>query len=116
MPLYTYRCSICSQIQEVIKSMSDYSVPVHCSKSMVRDYHADLISNTGHDYNKPIHSDSLAITPSQIVEHKQLFPDIKIDNQCRPVFENYQQHDSYLKKTGFVKMPKTVKNRGVRIA
>ena len=58
----------------------------------------------GYGYAKPVHATSLGINPSQIEEHKQLYPDIKLDSECRPVFENFRQQDAYLKKTGFDKL------------
>lgn len=67
-------------------------------------------------YGETKYSDSLAISPTQVGEHKRLFPDIKIDDQCRPGFDSFRQHDNYLKKCGFVKQPQKIKKRGKRIA
>ena len=118
MPRYTFKCSVCNVTIEVIRPMKEASNPWFCScgRRMTRDYAADHINAGNKDYAKPIHSDSLAITPGQVAEHQRLFPDIAIDSDCRPVFDNYQQHDSYLKKTGFVKNKKKTKFRGRRIA
>lgn len=63
-------------------------------------------------YFKPLHSDSLAINPCQAEEHRRLFPDIGLDSECRPIFENYKQHDDYLKQTGFVKQKQHIKRKG----
>lgn len=70
----------------------------------------------GGDYKTPIHSDSLAINPSQVTEHRKLFPNIEIDKQCRPVFNNYAQHKKYLNATGFVKLRQKIKPKGERVA
>jgi hypothetical protein len=67
------------------------------------------------EYTTPLHSDSLAITPGQVAEHKQLFPNIEIDNECRPVFHNYTEHDNYLKATGFVKKSQRIRAKGKNI-
>ena len=64
------------------------------------------------NYKHPVHSDSLAISPSQRAEHEKMFPDIELDKQCRPIFDNFQRHEAYLKKTGFVKSPKKTKTLG----
>jgi len=83
-----------------------------CESTMDRDYQADLVNVGNVDYAKPIHSDSLAISPDQVAEHQRLFPDVKIDSECRPILENYKQHDAYLEKTGFIKHPQKQKKRG----
>lgn len=87
-----------------------------CNVKMDRDFQADLPFASGGDYNKPIHSDALAISPTQRAEHERLFPDIKLDEQCRPTFSNYITHDKYLKKTGFRKERQKTKPRGKKIA
>jgi hypothetical protein len=69
----------------------------------------------GKEYFHPLHSDSLAINPSQIAEHRALFPNIKIDTEGRPIFENFRQHDDYLNKCGFQKQEQRIKPKGVRI-
>ncbi|KKN79142.1 hypothetical protein LCGC14_0343300 [marine sediment metagenome] len=65
-------------------------------------------------YHKDIHSDALAIHSSQREEHERLYPDIKIDEKNRPVFDNFKKHDKYLDDTGHVKnrapnQPRTVR-------
>lgn len=68
------------------------------------------------NYKHPIHSDSLAIHSSQRAKHKRLFPNIELDKQNRPVFHKFVDHEAYLKKTGFVKMPQKIRAKGVRIS
>lgn len=68
----------------------------------------------GASYHKAIHSDALAIHPDQRKEHERQHPDIKIDEKCRPIFDNFKAHDKYLEDTGYVKnrapnKPRTVK-------
>jgi hypothetical protein len=84
---------------------------------MNRDFRADIPFASGGDYgSRAIHSDSLAINPSQRKEHEKLFPNIKLDNQCRPIFDNFQSHQKYLDKCNLVKERKKIKPKGVRIA
>ncbi len=69
----------------------------------------------GREYFHPLHSDSLAINPIQIAEHRALFPDVKIDGEGRPIFENFRQHDDYLETCGFHKQDQRIKPKGKRI-
>lgn len=87
-----------------------------CDIKMIRDYTADLVFASGGDYSKPIHSDSLAINPEQRAEHERRFPNIKLDNQHRPVFDNYPNHQDYLDKCNLVKERQKTKPKGRRIA
>ncbi len=64
------------------------------------------------NYSHPIHSDALAVTPDQRAEHERLFPEIRLDGQNRPIFDNYTRHEAYLKKTGFVKETQKIKPKG----
>jgi hypothetical protein len=88
-----------------------------CGFEMIRDFQADIPFASGGDYGaRAIHSDSLAIAPSQRAEHERLFPNIKIDAQHRPVFDNFSAHEKYLTKCNLVKERKKIKPRGKRIA
>lgn len=119
MPTYSFVCSECNDKQEVIRSMKDSDRPqlCICGADMNRDFTVDIPFASGGDYgSRAIHSDSLAINPDQRIEHEKLFPDIKLDSQCRPVFDNFSAHESYLKKCNLVKERKRVKPKGVIIA
>jgi len=87
-----------------------------CGTKMNRDLKTDLPFASGDYHHGAIHSDSLAISPDQRAEHLQKFPDIKLDNQNRPVFDNFQHHESYMKKCNIVKERKKIKPKGKRIA
>lgn len=69
----------------------------------------------GKEYFHPLHSDSLAINPSQIPEHRKLFPNVNVDSEGRPIFENFRQHDDYLETCGFQKQIQRLKPKGIRI-
>jgi len=111
MPIYTYGCSSCGKQEEVFHPMNKPKIPVCCGQEMGRNYRADLFIAAGRDYHRPIISDSLAISPEQISEHKRLFPDIQVTSEGQPIFENYKQHDNYLKATGFRKKPQRQRRR-----
>jgi len=106
MPTYTFVCPECKTKEEFIFSMNNIPDPVWClvcEVEMMRDFQADLPNAGNRDYHRPIVSDSLAISPEQISEHKKLFPDIQVTPEGQPVFDNFKQHDNYLKETGFRK-------------
>lgn len=56
-------------------------------------------------YGKPIHSDALAIHPSQREEHQRRYPDIKLDKQNRPILDKFTPHEKYLEARGIYKPP-----------
>lgn len=119
MPRYNFRCPRCDKQEEVIRPMADAEKPWRCpgcNVKMARDFQTDLPFASGGNYKKPIISDSLAVSANQVEEHRQLFPDVKILSDGRPVFENFQQHNSYLKKTGFYKKRQRTKPKAKRIA
>lgn len=119
MPRYNFRCPKCGKLEEVIRPMADAELPwrcLGCNVKMNRDFQVDLPFASNKDYKKPIHSDSLAISPDQRAEHEQLFPDIKLDKECRPIFDNFSAHDSYLKKIGCEKKRQRTKPKAKRIA
>uniref|UniRef100_A0A6M3KWA0 Uncharacterized protein n=1 Tax=viral metagenome TaxID=1070528 RepID=A0A6M3KWA0_9ZZZZ len=101
------------------RRMADRNDPFvcECKDGMMK---RDIASERPHvrrteDYSHPIHSDSLAISPSQVAEHKKMFPNIKLDSECRPIFDNYVEHDKYLKTCGFDKKEQRIKPKGKRI-
>ena len=109
MPTYCFRCPECETTGETRRPPEDYYKPFkcpNCRTEMVRDFRAEKVNSGNRDYSRPIISDSLAINPEQIPEHKRLFPDIEVTSQGQPVLDNYKKHDNYLKKCGFVKPPK----------
>lgn len=118
MPIYSVICPNCGTKDERMRAMKDAGKPcicVSCGSRMNRDFQVDIPFASG-DYKRAVHSNSLAIAPSQRAEHLKLFPNIKLDSQNRPVFDNFQNHQAYLNKCNLVKERKKVKPKGVRIA
>ncbi len=111
MPIHNF---ICDECNIVVHDTNTHGV--HKCPKCGGDMWWDLKVGGGMNYTAPVHSDSLAITPDQVAEHKKLFPNIEIDGQCRPIFDNYVDHEAYLKKTGFVKHTQKLKPKGIRIA
>lgn len=106
MPLYEYKCKHCGAKLDVFRPIVDCDKPwkCHCGKQMHRMFSFHAVSK-GNGYRRHIVSDSLAMNPSQIPEHKRLFPDIEVTPAGQPVFDNYKKHDEYLKKINMVKQP-----------
>ena len=118
MPLYNYKCGMCSSRSSDIRTMADrnnHTTCDNCGGTVERDCGTESPSIRGKDYHHPLHSDSLAINPCQIEEHRKLFPDVKIDSEGRPIFENYRQHDTYLEKCNVDKKTQRIKPKGRRI-
>jgi len=119
MPLYSFQCPKCGNKDERVRRMKNADKICNCLKcstKMNRDLKTDLPFASGDYHHSAIHSDSLAISPDQRAEHLQKFPNIKLDSQNRPVFDNFQNHQAYLDKCNIVKERKKIKPKGVRIA
>ena len=114
MPIYSYTCINCGKEDTVFKPLSQYDrteTCTMCGAVTYRDIAADAPRVHGKRYyEKPLHSDSLAIAKKQVAEHRRRWPDIEIDSEFRPVFTGFKQHDDYLKDTGFVKLPQKVRH------
>ncbi len=109
MPTYEYRCPKCSWVDEIVKSMSASNTVETCRQCrtvMERDYSAEVPTSNSDSHNaRPIHSDSLAIHPSQVGEHHRLYPDVPLDSACRPVLTSVKQREKYLEARGVAKVP-----------
>jgi putative FmdB family regulatory protein len=115
---YCFVCPDCGEEIEIVRPMSEAELPLQCrtcKQEMRRDYSAESVNAGDKEYFHPIHSDSLAIMPSQVEEHRKKFPDVPLDGQCRPVFTSYKQHDKYLEKTGFAKQRQRIRKKGRKI-
>jgi len=118
MPMYNYICDECGRTMRDVRPMKDRNkqTACECGHKMRRDWSGQQTNIGGDVYRKPIVSDSLAINPSQIQEHREMFPDVKVHPDGRPEFTSFRQHENYLKKTGFVKAPQRIRrSRGTRL-
>lgn len=107
MPLYSYKCEGCGITKEIFQQGMDPGIHMPicepCGRGMRRDFAADAPNIGGKDYVKPIVSDSLAMNPSQIAEHRQLFPNIEVTREGQPIFDNAKTHNDYLEARGLYK-------------
>ena len=110
MPIHNFICKACNISIQDTTTKGAHNCP-ECGEEMWCPFGGGI----GGHYDRPIHSDSLAINPCQVKEHREKFPNIDLDSQCRPVFDNYTDHEAYLKATGFVKPPQKIRNKGKRI-
>ncbi len=78
-----------------------------CGKDM--RWNLDGIGIAQGDYNHV--SESLAISPSQIAEHKAHFPNVDVLPDGRIHFTSVKQQSNYLEKTGFHKHPQKLKSK-----
>lgn len=108
MAVHRFVCS-CGKTLEDTTTKGIHACP-KCGEDMGLDCRVAIHGN----YQHPVHSDSLAISPNQIAEHKKLFPNIDLDNQCRPIFNNFTKHEAYLKKTGFRKLPQKIRRASAK--
>lgn len=102
--IHHFVCDSCK-----IKITDDNTKIIHKCPECGQDMRWNLNIAIHGNYAHPIHSDSLAINPSQRAEHERLFPNIRLDGQNRPVFDNFVNHENYLKKTGFKKERQKIK-------
>lgn len=104
MVLHKFTCGECSITIEDSNTKTVHKCPA-CGQDMNWNLNIAIHGN----YKHPVHSDALAINPDQRAEHEQLFPDIRLDGQNRPILDNFRNHENYLKKIGFVKHTQKIK-------
>ena len=107
MAIHNYICDSCNMLVPYGTSKGEHKCP-GCGIDMRWDINITIHGN----YKIPIHSDSLALPEHQRAEHEQMFPDIELDEECRPVFDNFRKHEKYLEQIGAVKHPQKSKKLG----
>jgi hypothetical protein len=91
-------------------------VPCDCGALMKRKFGFRVSAGRKQRYARPIISDSLAVSPDQIPEHRKMFPDIEVTAEGQPVFDNFTDHEAYLKKCNIQKLPQKIRRKGKRTA
>ena len=105
MAIHTFICDICTVSVQDTNTKIIHKCPV-CGEDMRWDLSGNNISTKG-DYNHV--SDSLAINPDQIAEHKQLFPDIDVLPTGQIHFTSIKQQERYAEACGFYKKPQKIR-------
>lgn len=108
--IHDFVCDSCGVTVQDYTTKKIHRCP-QCGEDMRWDCRVAIHGN----YERPIHSASLAISPSQIEEHKEKFPNIRLDGECCPIFDNFTEHESYLKKSNMIKEPQRVRGNKERI-
>ncbi len=121
MPQYCYTCPKCEIPVKVVKLMADANKNERCPRCgfmLRRDFKAEgvLVGAGRRSYHKPIVSASMAMHPDQIPEHRRLHPDIQVTADGQPVFDNFADHEKYMKKCNIEKVPQKRRKKGRRIA
>lgn len=104
---YDFSCPECGAKQEVVRPVvyRDSPVMCKCGVSMKRKYGFRVGAGRKQRYARSIVSDSLAIHPDQIPEHRRMFPNIEVTSEGQPVFDNFTDHEDYLNKCNVQKLP-----------
>jgi len=107
--IHKFACDDC----EIIIEDTD-THKIHVCKNCGRDMRWCMrLGGTNGDYNHV--SDSLAINPSQIAEHRAHFPNVDILPDGRPHFTSVKQQSDYVDKCGFHKHIQKIKPKGKRL-
>ena len=116
---YDFSCPRCGIVEEIFRSVvnRDELAKCSCGTMMKRVLFVGIRTGKGSkQYGRQIVSDSLAMNPNQIAEHRRMFPNVQVTKEGQPVFDNFTEHEAYLKKCNIVKKPKSKKKKGKRIA
>ena len=110
MTLHNFVCDVCNVFTQDTNTKHIHKC-FNCGGDMRWDVHVAIHGN----YKHPVHSDAMAIHPDQRAEHEREFPNIRIDKQNRPIFDNFTDHEAYMKKCNIIKVRQKSKPKKQRI-
>ena len=106
---WTFVCETCNRVLKA-DAPPGLEKTRCCDEYMQRIYpNHKQFHIVGAAYMRTKYSDSLAVSMSQIAEHRETFPGVKIDNEGRPGFDNVKQQDAYLEASGMIKHPQKIR-------
>lgn len=106
---WTFVCEVCNRILEADESPGLENTRC-CDKYMQRVYpNYKQFHIVGAAYMRTKYSDSLAVSMSQIAEHREKFPGVEIDSQGRPGFDTVRGQDKYLNACNMAKHPQKIR-------
>lgn len=108
MAIHTFICDNCEISIKDTNTKIIHKCPV-CGGDMRWDLHFNG-GQTG-DYEHI--SQSLAISPKQIADHKKLFPNVDVLPDGRIRFTSFKQHNKYINRCGFYKHEKKLKPKNI---
>jgi ssDNA-binding Zn-finger/Zn-ribbon topoisomerase 1 len=111
MVVHKFVCGSCGSVVKDTNTKYVHKCP-KCGADMRWDLGGN-VSGRG-DYEHI--SDSLAIHPDQIPEHRQKFPGVDIIPDGRLRFTSTKQQERYANRCGFDKKSQRIRKRGIRIA
>jgi len=111
MAIHNFVCDSCGNVVQDTNTKGVH-VCSKCGLDMRWDLHNIGIAD-GDYYHV---SDSLAIHPDLIPEHRKLFPSVEVKPDGRPVFTSVRQQEKYANRCGFEKKPQRNRKRGMRIS
>jgi len=110
--IHSFVCDSCGFVVKDTNTKCMHRCPNCKNQDMRWDLSGIGISNGDYEHI----SDSLAINPDQISEHKRLFPNIDVLPDGRPRFTSSKQQERYAERCGFYKKKQKTKPKGKRIA
>lgn len=109
---HKFICDACKTIVKDINTKVIHKCPNCKNQDMRWDLSGIGIPNGDYEHI----SESLAIHPDQIPEHRKLFPNIDVIPGGRPRFTSTKQQERYAERCGFYKKRQKTKPKGKRIA
>lgn len=102
MPIYCYYCHNCLSHMELYREADNRNdMPVcDCGELMDRDITAEFGAPRRAGYHTTIHSVAAGVAPSQVAEHRKLYPDIPINNDGTIPMESHYERKRILKRLG----------------
>lgn len=90
MPTYVYQCRKCLEIKELVRNMADSSKPgpLCCGKRMSRNYGLEQCNTDCKDWDHPVLSERMGVSPNQVGEHRRMHPNIPITDTGEIVVSN----------------------------
>lgn len=110
MIVHKFVCDMCGVVVEDTNTEKTHHCP-KCNAPMRWDLTG--IGAASGDYEHI--SESLAIHPDQIPEHRQKFPNVDVLPDGRPRFTSSKQQERYAERCGFYKKRQKTKSKGKRI-
>lgn len=106
MPTYCYQCDRCGDVAVERRSIKrrNRSRPCdtnHCPGTMHRAVKHELVNNDSTDYNHPVLSDAMGVSPDQVSEHRRRFPNVPIMDDGRVIVRNHAEGRRIRKALGF---------------
>lgn len=92
MPRYVYQCDHCLEIVELTRRVKDRNKRVECPTGDGHECHRHIgleqCSTNNLDWDHPVLSERMGVSPSQVMEHRQRHPNIPITDTGEIIVTN----------------------------